>query len=73
MFREQLLLGVSTEKLAQAIGEPTRLGAHSPVRLYPHPSPKMRPGQNTIAGIMGLVCSPFAYGHGELARATRAT
>jgi L-asparagine oxygenase len=58
VFREQLLLGVSTEKLAQAIGEPIRLGAHSPVHTLT-PKSQDEAGQNTYSGNYGLGMFPL--------------
>jgi L-asparagine oxygenase len=57
-FREQLLLGVATEKLARAIGEPAGLGPHSPVHTVT-PKSEDEAGPNTYSGNYGLAMFPF--------------
>ena len=57
-FRKRLLLDVSTEKLAQAIGEPIALSANSPVHTL---TPKSRDeaGYNTYSGNYGFGVFPL--------------
>jgi L-asparagine oxygenase len=57
-FREQALVGVPTEKLAHAIGEPVSLGAVSPVHALA-PKTQDEAGHNTYSGYYGLAMFPL--------------